>query len=173
MQLFGDTVNTASRMESTSERGCIQLSSSTAALIRRAGKGNWLKPREDPVKAKGKGLLYTFWAIPPQEKMGGSGTLSRSESMTDMQSYEDSDNSAGQVGTGEAVNPGTTSSFDDSVTSSGQADASIAVIQETSKDGDSVEPPQRPAQESAPVPFHQMSGNPRGDNNSFEEEMWV
>jgi class 3 adenylate cyclase len=60
-QLFGDTVNTASRMESTGEKNRIQISGVTADLICDAGKGHWFIPREDLVDAKGKGKLQTFW----------------------------------------------------------------------------------------------------------------
>eukprot|EP00934_Nitzschia_sp_Nitz4_P004266 Nitzschia sp. Nitz4//scaffold216_size36101//31917//35797//NITZ4_007786-RA/size36101-snap-gene-0.13-mRNA-1//1//CDS//3329542209//4256//frame0 len=60
-QLFGDTVNTASRMESTGRAGRIQVSNSTATLLRTAGKETWLTKREDLVEAKGKGVLNTFW----------------------------------------------------------------------------------------------------------------
>ena len=62
-QLFGDTVNTASRMESTGEKNRIQVSEKTADLLSQAGKGHWLIPREDVVEAKGKGMLKTFWLV--------------------------------------------------------------------------------------------------------------
>lgn len=60
-QLFGDTVNTASRMESTGMRNRIHVSSETAAQIEKFGKKEWLLPREDAVPVKGKGDMKTFW----------------------------------------------------------------------------------------------------------------
>ncbi|KAL7557011.1 hypothetical protein ACA910_014228 [Epithemia clementina (nom. ined.)] len=60
-QLFGDTVNTAARMESTGERDRIQCSQATADLICAKGKGHWLRVRENKVHAKGKGELQTYW----------------------------------------------------------------------------------------------------------------
>jgi hypothetical protein len=60
-QLFGDTVNTAARMESTGEQRKIQISLSTADLLQAANKGQWLTPREEVVVAKGKGELQTYW----------------------------------------------------------------------------------------------------------------
>ena len=63
-QLFGDTVNTAARMESTGKPGRIQISQSTADALRRSGKQHWLEAREDLVSAKGKGILKTFWLTP-------------------------------------------------------------------------------------------------------------
>jgi class 3 adenylate cyclase len=60
-QLFGDTVNTASRMQSTCEIGRIQVSQSTADELIRVGNKHWLVPRADKVVAKGKGEMQTYW----------------------------------------------------------------------------------------------------------------
>ena len=60
-QLFGDTMNTASRMESTGLPQKIQVSQETADLLIIHGKKRWLTQREDAVTAKGKGELVTFF----------------------------------------------------------------------------------------------------------------
>ena len=60
-QLFGDTMNTTARIESTGDRGCIHLSSETAELLKVAGKQSWLKQRDECVVAKGKGSIQTYW----------------------------------------------------------------------------------------------------------------
>jgi len=65
-QLFGDTVNTAARMESTGKKNKIQVSQSTADLLKKAKKFHWLQPREEMVEAKGKGLMMTYWVEPRQ-----------------------------------------------------------------------------------------------------------
>jgi hypothetical protein len=65
-QLFGDTVNTAARMESNGSRNRIQVSQTTADLIVAARKGHWLKPRLKLVEAKGKGLMKTYWVEPKE-----------------------------------------------------------------------------------------------------------
>lgn len=62
-QLFGDTMNTASRMESTGIPSRIQLSQSTADLLIDAGKEHWITKRPDKVKAKGKGELTTYFLL--------------------------------------------------------------------------------------------------------------
>ena len=54
-QLFGDTMNTANRIETTGARSKIHASLETADLLIAAGKGDWVTQREDPVYAKGKG----------------------------------------------------------------------------------------------------------------------
>ena len=61
-QLFGDTVNTAARMESTGAKNKIHLSAETAELIRSAEyKDIWTSPRKEQIEAKGKGKLQTHW----------------------------------------------------------------------------------------------------------------
>jgi class 3 adenylate cyclase len=64
-QLFGDTVNTASRMESTGQAGRIQVSAATAELLRAAAT-HTLRYR-GKVAAKGKGELDAFWLLPLTE----------------------------------------------------------------------------------------------------------
>lgn len=53
-QLFGDTVNTAARLESSGKRGKIHISQDTANLLIKQGKEMWVVPREDKVTVKGK-----------------------------------------------------------------------------------------------------------------------
>lgn len=60
-QLFGDTMNTTSRIESTGQPNRIHISSDTADLLRKAGKEYWIKAREKTVEAKGKGIMSTYW----------------------------------------------------------------------------------------------------------------
>jgi len=60
-QLFGDTVNTASRMESTGMANRIQVSQATADLVAASNKAHWLKKRDELVEAKGKGKIQTYW----------------------------------------------------------------------------------------------------------------
>jgi len=62
-QLFGDTVNTASRIETTGQRDRVHVSEHTAKVLIAAGKENWVIRRQDPVQAKGKGLINTFWLV--------------------------------------------------------------------------------------------------------------
>lgn len=62
-ELFGDTINTASRIESTSIPGMIQISQTTANYLIDAGHSDWFEPRDDKVQAKGKGELQTYWLL--------------------------------------------------------------------------------------------------------------
>jgi len=62
-QLFGDTVNTTARHESTGKPGRIHISKETASLLLQAGLRDWIQPRRTKVYAKGKGQLETFWIV--------------------------------------------------------------------------------------------------------------
>ncbi|XP_055338429.1 atrial natriuretic peptide receptor 1-like [Paramacrobiotus metropolitanus] len=59
--LFGDTVNTASRMESSGEAGKIHISASTEELARKT-PGFRFAPRGE-IDIKGKGKMHTFWLM--------------------------------------------------------------------------------------------------------------
>mmetsp|Transcript_23869 Transcript_23869/g.39456 ORF Transcript_23869/g.39456 Transcript_23869/m.39456 type:complete len:1195 (-) Transcript_23869:99-3683(-) len=63
-QLFGDTMNTASRMESTGERYRIHVSQDTARKLKKGGKGHWVVERDGIVIVKGKGEMKTWWVQP-------------------------------------------------------------------------------------------------------------
>jgi adenylate cyclase len=57
--LWGDTVNTAARMESHGEPGRIQVSETTARLI----DGAMLLAERGVIEVKGKGPMRTFWVL--------------------------------------------------------------------------------------------------------------
>ena len=59
--LFGDSVNTASRMESTGTPGKIQLSESAHDLI--AESGRFVCAKRGEVQVKGKGKMVTHWLV--------------------------------------------------------------------------------------------------------------
>jgi len=70
--LFGDTVNTASRMESHSEKNRIHCSEESAILLREQCPRMRLFPRGQ-IEVKGKGEMKTFWV----HREGSSGTATQ------------------------------------------------------------------------------------------------
>ena len=85
-QLFGDSVNTASRMESNGQPGRIHMSESTAEALKAAGKSKWVQARQDPIHAKGKGTMYTFWLdVGTDNSSGLAKTCSTSEANSNIE----------------------------------------------------------------------------------------
>ena len=60
-QIFGDTVNTASRLKSTGKGGRIHISQETHDYVVSSGKAHWMEVRREKIYAKGKGELSTYW----------------------------------------------------------------------------------------------------------------
>ncbi|CAF1086005.1 unnamed protein product [Adineta ricciae] len=71
--LFGDTVNTASRMESNGKALRIHVSSSTACILQKIGTFE-LKLRGD-IEMKGKGKQRTYWLLGEQGGLSAQHTL--------------------------------------------------------------------------------------------------
>ena len=98
-QLFGDSMNTTARIETSGQRNKVHVSEATAALVSAAGKGHWLRKRPDKIVAKGKGELTTFWLVPK------SGTNSSGQSSGSYSSAASSEvNAADELGDHEKRN---------------------------------------------------------------------
>lgn len=94
-QLFGPTMNQASRMESTGVPGRIQVSAETAQELSLYNKSHWLMERLDKIEAKGLGELTTYWvnimesALPNKEDSSASlSRLSRQQPPLPQQQHE-------------------------------------------------------------------------------------
>jgi class 3 adenylate cyclase len=77
-QLFGDTVNTASRIESTGEKNRIHLSAETANLLLAGGTRTMLSQvtlRSEKVTAKGKGEMQTYWLATKGGRIEDTGSI--------------------------------------------------------------------------------------------------
>jgi class 3 adenylate cyclase len=68
--LVGDTVNVASRMESTSAAGRVQCSEAAAGLVGRQAPGLGVEARAGGVDVKGKGRMQTYWIGPAAVREG-------------------------------------------------------------------------------------------------------
>jgi len=77
----------------------IHLSSETADLLKAAGKGNWVSPREDKIIAKGKGELQTYWLTISSSSQEWGGRSQHSTS-------NPSETSADETELGDPASPG-------------------------------------------------------------------
>jgi len=85
-KLFGDTVNTASRMESTSEPGCTQITEATQARL----SDTFYTEARGEIEVKGKGTLRTHF-------LRGYNVMEQSQSLT-MSSHKVQDSVTIRVG---------------------------------------------------------------------------
>lgn len=91
-QLFGATVNMASRMESTGKANRIQISPSTAQLLIEAGKENWIQPRSDGDSAQGHARRQTYWVLTRrQEPADAEASRPKFIPVTTLQNDDDND----------------------------------------------------------------------------------
>ncbi|XP_076462753.1 LOW QUALITY PROTEIN: atrial natriuretic peptide receptor 1-like [Babylonia areolata] len=76
--LFGDTVNTASRMESNGEAYKIHISNSTYVELQK--EGGFVCERRGTIQVKGKGDMVTWWLIKTEEEKEEKGKEEEKES---------------------------------------------------------------------------------------------
>mmetsp|Transcript_21372 Transcript_21372/g.50809 ORF Transcript_21372/g.50809 Transcript_21372/m.50809 type:complete len:1202 (-) Transcript_21372:132-3737(-) len=88
-QLFGDTVNTTARMETSSQGNAIHISEATAKLLIDAGKEHWLLKREDRVQLKGKGSPQTYWVRTKSMPERSDGIVAGTETFSEASSNDD------------------------------------------------------------------------------------
>jgi class 3 adenylate cyclase len=82
--VFGDTMNTASRMESTASHDHIQVSASTFELLRDYKTGNFVPTAVD---VKGKGVMLTYAWVPPPNFFKGANDAVRRATEISMRTY--------------------------------------------------------------------------------------
>eukprot|EP00980_Cylindrotheca_fusiformis_P011198 scaffold2563_cov124-Cylindrotheca_fusiformis.AAC.29 len=95
-QLFGDTMNTAYRMESTGVRDRIQVTQATADLLTEAGYAKWLVPRSSRIYVRGKGEMQTYWVRKAKSPVGKGSGLKSEISAADDTIETNGDESAGE-----------------------------------------------------------------------------
>ena len=74
-KLVGDTVNTASRMESTCVAGRIQMSQACRDALERSAPGVYVSSPRGIIEVKGKGAMFTYWL---HVRSGKAGALAHS-----------------------------------------------------------------------------------------------
>ena len=92
-QLFGDTVNTCARIQTSSDPGRIHVSTEAADRLLKKGKGTWLRKRKGTVKLRGKGEVETYWLALKTANKGVKRVPS--DSFLDMAMIEEQDGDTG------------------------------------------------------------------------------
>jgi hypothetical protein len=106
-QLFGDTMNTAARMESNGKKDRIHLSMETADLLIAAGKSMWVTARDDKIIAKGKGELQTYWLELTDKAETGSAASGADEN-AENRILDDSEHVSAAIAEKTGIDPGKT-----------------------------------------------------------------
>lgn len=65
LQLFGQSVDIAAKLESTGKGGRVHISYETAKLLEEAGKSSWFVPRDEvvPMRQDDEECARTFWLV--------------------------------------------------------------------------------------------------------------
>ncbi|CAJ1941313.1 unnamed protein product [Cylindrotheca closterium] len=74
-QLFGDSMNKTSRIESSGQKGKVHISDEMANILKDSGKEHWLSKREDVVNLKGLGEVPTYWLGLQNERHSATGSV--------------------------------------------------------------------------------------------------
>ncbi|KAJ9531118.1 hypothetical protein QJQ45_000859 [Haematococcus lacustris] len=123
--LFGDTMNVASRMESTCAKGCIQVSSDTYKLLANHPQAGQLH-HSGGVELKGKGRMDTYVYTPPWSRTPPWSTPDGSSSIP--LTHSPAPDGAATIllpGTAGAVMPGTATA---NAEASAQAPAAVVAV---------------------------------------------
>lgn len=90
--IWGDAVNTASRMESTGDVNMVHCSEATASLINQQSDGAFIIQPRGEIEVKGKGTMRTCWILEEISKEDvGQGTLpglTESDQLEHVNTYE-------------------------------------------------------------------------------------
>ncbi|CAJ1941311.1 unnamed protein product [Cylindrotheca closterium] len=79
-QLFGDSMNKTSRIESSGQKGKVHISDEMANILKDSGKEHWLSKREDVVNLKGLGEVPTYWLGLQNERHSVTGSVTNHSS---------------------------------------------------------------------------------------------